>query len=80
MWVGTDLDTTGRPAQFGRRIMNEVGDRIVRPHAARLEALLREPEASLAAGPAASEASGRRRCPCCFARQPNRRRSWRRSC
>ncbi|MFC9609936.1 SRPBCC family protein [Streptomyces sp. NPDC056938] len=41
--VSTDLDITGRPAQFGRGIMTEVGDRIVRQFADRLEELLREP-------------------------------------
>ncbi|MCX4986337.1 SRPBCC family protein [Streptomyces sp. NBC_00572] len=46
--VRTDLDITGRPAQFGRGIMTEVGDRIVRQFATRLEDLLRD------AGPAAS--------------------------
>ncbi|WP_328946009.1 SRPBCC family protein [Streptomyces sp. NBC_00250] len=49
--VRTDLDITGRPAQFGRGIMTEVGDRIVRQFATRLEELLRD------AGPAASEMS-----------------------
>jgi carbon monoxide dehydrogenase subunit G len=39
--VRTDLDITGRPAQFGRGIMAEVGDRIVQQFAARLEDLLR---------------------------------------
>ncbi|WP_406089652.1 SRPBCC family protein [Streptomyces sp. NBC_01013] len=49
--VRTDLDITGRPAQFGRGIMAEVGDRIVQQFATRLEELLRE------AGPVASAAS-----------------------
>ncbi|QIP87931.1 SRPBCC family protein [Streptomyces sp. Tu 2975] len=40
--VRTDLDITGRPAQFGRGIMTEVGDRIVQQFASRLEELLRE--------------------------------------
>ncbi|MET7365732.1 SRPBCC family protein [Streptomyces sp. NPDC005566] len=39
--VRTDLDITGRPAQFGRGIMTEVGDRIVQQFATRLEELLR---------------------------------------
>ncbi|NDZ77086.1 SRPBCC family protein [Streptomyces sp. SID10853] len=42
--VATDLDITGRPAQFGRGIMAEVGDRIVQQFATRLEALLRDGE------------------------------------
>ncbi|MFE5243465.1 MULTISPECIES: SRPBCC family protein [unclassified Streptomyces] len=41
--VRTDLDITGRPAQFGRGIMTEVGDRLVQQFAGRLEDLLREP-------------------------------------
>ncbi|MDF6045441.1 SRPBCC family protein [Streptomyces sp. JH14] len=49
--VRTDLDITGRPAQFGRGIMTEVGDRIVQQFATRLEELLRD------AGPAASAVS-----------------------
>ncbi|WP_329204427.1 SRPBCC family protein [Streptomyces sp. NBC_00683] len=40
--VRTDLDITGRPAQFGRGIMTEVGDRIVQQFATRLEELLRD--------------------------------------
>ncbi|WP_053930216.1 SRPBCC family protein [Streptomyces sp. NRRL S-4] len=47
--VRTDLDITGRPAQFGRGIMTEVGDRIVQQFATRLEELLRTP------GPGAAE-------------------------
>ncbi|MEV6264320.1 SRPBCC family protein [Streptomyces sp. NPDC051784] len=39
--VRTDLDITGRPAQFGRGIMTEVGDRLVQQFADRLEDLLR---------------------------------------
>lgn len=50
--VRTELDITGRPAQFGRGIMTEVGDRIVRQFADRLEELLRD------AGPAAAPGSG----------------------
>ncbi|MFE7323872.1 SRPBCC family protein [Streptomyces sp. NPDC057565] len=49
--VRTDLDITGRPAQFGRGIMTEVGDRIVQQFATRLEELLRD------AGPTASAES-----------------------
>ncbi|MET9385938.1 SRPBCC family protein [Streptomyces sp. NPDC002928] len=49
--VRTDLDITGRPAQFGRGIMTEVGDRIVQQFATRLEELLQE------VGPAASSVS-----------------------
>ncbi|MEU1471752.1 SRPBCC family protein [Streptomyces sp. NPDC005761] len=49
--VRTDLDITGRPAQFGRGIMTEVGDRIVQQFATRLEDLLRN------AGPVPSPAN-----------------------
>ncbi|WP_425835876.1 SRPBCC family protein [Streptomyces fractus] len=42
--VRTDLDITGRPAQFGRGIMTEVGDRIVGQFAERLEQLLSAPQ------------------------------------
>ncbi|MEU1365412.1 SRPBCC family protein [Streptomyces sp. NPDC005803] len=49
--VRTDLDITGRPAQFGRGIMTEVGDRIVQQFATRLEELLRD------VGPGASAVS-----------------------
>ncbi|MGP4091661.1 SRPBCC domain-containing protein [Streptomyces sp. KR55] len=59
--VRTDLDITGRPAQFGRGIMTEVGDRIVRQFADRPEDLLREAgpvaPASATAPAAASSAS-----------------------
>ncbi|MEU1196290.1 SRPBCC family protein [Streptomyces sp. NPDC005813] len=48
--VRTELDITGRPAQFGRGIMAEVGDRIVQQFAARLEELLRAPDRSTTTG------------------------------
>ncbi|MEW2552125.1 SRPBCC family protein [Streptomyces zhihengii] len=47
--VRTDLDITGRPAQFGRGIMTEVGDRIVRQFAGRLEDLLSDTASAPAA-------------------------------
>ncbi|MGP3771154.1 SRPBCC family protein [Streptomyces sp. SDT5-1] len=53
--VRTDLDITGRPAQFGRGIMTEVGDRIVGQFAGRLAELLSTPP-SEAAAPAEPEA------------------------
>lgn len=40
--VLTDLDLTGRPAQFGRGILVEVGNRLVQQFAANLETYLRE--------------------------------------
>ncbi|MEV5614090.1 SRPBCC family protein [Streptomyces sp. NPDC052225] len=54
--VRTDLDITGRPAQFGRGIMTEVGDRIVGQFADRLAELLRAPEAAPVASAAEPEA------------------------
>ncbi|MDI3387662.1 SRPBCC family protein [Streptomyces sp. B-S-A8] len=63
--VRTDLDITGRPAQFGRGIMTEVGERIVQQFATRLEELLQDagpvaatPSAAGPAGPAGT-AQGR---------------------
>lgn len=59
--VRTDLDITGRPAQFGRGIMTEVGDRIVQQFATRLEELLRDSggSASVAATTGVVGSSGR---------------------
>ncbi|MEU5658752.1 SRPBCC family protein [Streptomyces sp. NPDC047737] len=54
--VRTDLDITGRPAQFGRGIMTEVGDRLVQQFAGRLEELLRDTGPELAAGQTATGA------------------------
>ncbi|MEU6946507.1 SRPBCC family protein [Streptomyces sp. NPDC046316] len=55
--VRTDLDITGRPAQFGRGIMTEVGDRIVQQFATRLEELLRDPWAATSTASLVSVAS-----------------------
>ncbi|MGW2346312.1 SRPBCC family protein [Streptomyces sp. NPDC001661] len=56
--VRTDLDITGRPAQFGRGIMTEVGDRIVGQFAQRLAELMSGPrtESVAQAVPAEPEA------------------------
>ena len=54
--VRTDLDITGRPAQFGRGIMAEVGDRIVQQFASRLAELLRA-QASGGAGTGTGDAA-----------------------
>ncbi|MER6039162.1 MULTISPECIES: SRPBCC family protein [unclassified Streptomyces] len=51
--VDTDLKVTGRPAQFGRGVLGEVGDRLVGQFAACLADRLRGPEP----GPAAQEAA-----------------------
>ncbi|WP_367319062.1 SRPBCC family protein [Streptomyces sp. HUAS ZL42] len=41
--VDTDLTVTGRPAQFGRGVLGEVGDRLVGQFAERLSERLAEP-------------------------------------
>ncbi|SDP10023.1 Carbon monoxide dehydrogenase subunit G [Streptomyces sp. cf386] len=46
--VRTDLTVTGRPAQFGRGVMAEVGDRLVGQFAMCLSERLAEPEGSAA--------------------------------
>ncbi|MFJ9831351.1 SRPBCC family protein [Streptomyces sp. NPDC101169] len=51
--VDTDLKVTGRPAQFGRGVLGEVGDRLVGQFAGCLADRLRGPEP----GPAAQEAA-----------------------
>ncbi|WP_327664171.1 MULTISPECIES: SRPBCC family protein [unclassified Streptomyces] len=53
--VRTDLDITGRPAQFGRGIMAEVGDRIVGQFADRLAELMSGPQMESAAPAALAE-------------------------
>ncbi|WP_327669759.1 MULTISPECIES: SRPBCC family protein [unclassified Streptomyces] len=53
--VRTDLDITGRPAQFGRGIMAEVGDRIVGQFADRLAELMSGPQMESAAPAAPAE-------------------------
>ncbi|WP_405659215.1 SRPBCC family protein [Streptomyces sp. NBC_01166] len=74
--VRTDLDITGRPAQFGRGIMTEVGDRLVPQFADRLEDLLRappDPRTRRRSCPRPSRRPwtwARRPCPCCSGRPP----------
>ncbi len=54
--VLTDLSVTGRPAQFGRGLLSEVGDRLVSQFAECLAERLTEPEEpAAAAAPAAEE-------------------------
>ena|SRR5690242_18662534 len=53
--VHTSMNVTGRPAQFGRGVMAEVGGRIIEKFAANLAALL---ASAPAAGVAASNGSG----------------------
>lgn len=55
--ITTDLEITGRPAQFGRGIMSEVGNRITAQFAANLSAMLTAPDA--AAQPAGEEQAPR---------------------
>jgi uncharacterized protein len=56
--VVTDLAVTGKPAQFGRGVMADVGAKIIGTFAERLESMLEEDGATAAAGqePSASEA------------------------
>lgn len=58
--VLTTLNVTGKPAQFGRGVMNEVGGRLLSIFAANLAATLAEQEGTGAAGvpaPAAAQAA-----------------------
>jgi carbon monoxide dehydrogenase subunit G len=50
--IVTDLDITGRPAQFGRGIMTEVGNRITAQFSANLSAMLSTPVADEVPAPA----------------------------
>jgi carbon monoxide dehydrogenase subunit G len=58
--VLTTLNVTGKPAQFGRGVMNEVGGRLLTIFSTNLAALLAEPEAAdaEAADAAALDAAG----------------------
>ncbi|MFE0511417.1 SRPBCC family protein [Streptomyces sp. NPDC058964] len=49
--VRTDLTVTGRPAQFGRGVMAEVGDRLVSQFADRLSQRLAEPADAVTEAP-----------------------------
>ena len=51
--VVTDLDITGKPAQFGRGILHEVGGRIIGQFAAGLEQEITAPVTTAAGQPAA---------------------------
>ncbi len=53
--VATDLDLTGKPAQFGRGIISDVSGRLIDQFATNLAALMVAPEVPPAAAPAASE-------------------------
>lgn len=53
--VLTTLNVTGKPAQFGRGVMNEVSGKLLTIFAANLAALLAEPEGSASGDPAAAE-------------------------
>jgi carbon monoxide dehydrogenase subunit G len=54
--VLTTLNVTGKPAQFGRGVMNEVGGKLLTIFATNLAALLAEPEGA-ATEPAAADAT-----------------------
>ncbi|MDA8321482.1 MAG: SRPBCC domain-containing protein [Actinomycetota bacterium] len=49
--VQTTLNVTGKPAQFGRGVMNEVGGRLIGIFAANLATVLAEQQSAPAAGP-----------------------------
>lgn len=54
--VHTTLNVTGKPAQFGRGVMNEVGGKLINIFATNLAATLSEPDGE-AAAPAEAEAA-----------------------
>ncbi|MFP5309088.1 MAG: SRPBCC family protein [Actinomycetes bacterium] len=58
--VTTDIRITGKPAQFGRGVMADVGARIIDTFAERLEELLEEDEAVQPPSPAPAPAGGPR--------------------
>jgi hypothetical protein len=53
--VATDLDLTGKPAQFGRGIISDVSGRLIDQFATNLAALMVAPEVPPAAAPAVAE-------------------------
>ncbi|WP_377326212.1 SRPBCC family protein [Pimelobacter simplex] len=55
--VTTELDVTGRPAQFGRGLMQDVSNKIVGQFATRLADELTQPRAAAVAAPAAPSAA-----------------------
>jgi carbon monoxide dehydrogenase subunit G len=55
--VATDLDLTGKPAQFGRGIITDVSNRLVGTFARNLENLLTAEDAPAPAAPAGSESA-----------------------
>src|SRR5258708_28248690 len=55
--VLTTLNVTGRPAQFGRRVMNEVGGKLLGIFASNLATTLAEPEGAVANGQPVSAAA-----------------------
>ncbi len=61
--VGTDLTITGRPAQFGRGMLSDVGGRLIGQFADCLEKTLAGEEKEEKAGGAAAEAPGPERAP-----------------
>ena len=56
--VTTDLAITGKPAQFGRGVMQDVASRLVGQFATNLGALMAQASAAGAAGQAAAEGEG----------------------
>lgn len=55
--VETDLDLTGKPAQFGRGIINDVSNRLIGTFATNLEKLLAEESAPAAASASSAAAA-----------------------
>ncbi|HVB46493.1 MAG TPA: SRPBCC domain-containing protein [Streptosporangiaceae bacterium] len=56
--VLTTLNVTGKPAQFGRGVMNEVGGKLLGIFAANLAAMLAAPEAAVAGAAAGAAPNG----------------------
>jgi carbon monoxide dehydrogenase subunit G len=56
--VATDLDLTGKPAQFGRGIISDVSGRLIDQFATNLAALMVAPQTAPTAEPAAPAAAG----------------------
>jgi carbon monoxide dehydrogenase subunit G len=54
--VVTDLNITGKPAQFGRGVMAEVGTKIINTFADRLRTMIEDDEAAATAPPSTEEA------------------------
>lgn len=56
--VVSDINVTGKPAQFGRGVMADVGEKIIGQFSQRLEAMLREEPSGDGASPSADGQAG----------------------